>query len=242
VFKYTSTGVAAKPLREDLERMLRRGNPGTAMPSFDVLPDDQIEALIEYVEYLSMRGEKELYLLQHVVDQGEPLPLDMDRVIDEGLRPVAESWAKARQMVVEPPEPPPTDTPELLADSIAQGRELFLSDRAQCSQCHGTEGRGDGSRSPLYDIWNEAKREKKRWWFRLPIQQLRPRDLTEGTFRGGSRPIDLYWRIHTGIKGTPMPPGGPVLGAAGALEPEEIWHVVNFVRSLAEMGADGQRR
>ena len=58
------------------------------------------------------------------------------------------------------------------------------------------------------------------------------------TEAGGSRPKDLYWRIHVSIKGTPMPAAGPMPGAAGALAPEEIWHVVNYVRSLAGEGMD----
>jgi hypothetical protein len=42
----------------------------------------------------------------------------------------------------------------------------------------------------------------------------------------------LYYRIHAGIKGTPMPAAGPSLGVKGVLTPEEIWHVVNYIRSL----------
>ena len=69
VFKYTSTAGGAKPVREDLLRTLRQGIPGTAMPSFRKLPDRRFDALVEYVKYLSIRGQTELYLLQAVVDE-----------------------------------------------------------------------------------------------------------------------------------------------------------------------------
>jgi mono/diheme cytochrome c family protein len=56
---------------------------------------------------------------------------------------------------------------------------------------------------------------------------LPPRDLTKGQYRGGRRPIDLFRRIHAGIKGTPMPAfGGTVL------KDEDIWDVVNYVMSI----------
>ncbi len=239
VFKYTSTAGGAKPVWEDLDRALRRGAARTSMPSFDTLPDEEVDALIEYVKYLSIRGETELFLLQLVVDEDE-YPVQLPWVVEDSLVPVATSWIAARETVVVPPDPPPGDPPQLRHASIAAGRELYASKDAQCVQCHGPNGRGDGPQAGgLYDDRNRPKKgvnseETKRLarLFRLPIQRLRPRDFTAGTFRGGSRPIDLYWRIHVGIKGTPMPAAGPAPGAAGVLAPEAIWDVVNYVRSL----------
>ena len=72
--------------------------------------------------------------------------------------------------------------------------------------------------------------------FQLPLQSLPARNLTEGVFHGGDRPIDLYRRISVGIKGTPMPAAGPAPGRKGELSPEDIWHVVNYVRSLSKEG------
>ena len=52
-------------------------------------------------------------------------------------------------------------------------------------------------------------------------------------FRGGRRPLDLYRRIHQGIAGTPMPAGGPAApGAQGTLTEQEMWQIVDYVRSL----------
>ena len=202
VFKYTSTAGGAKPLRDDLRRTLRQGMRGTAMPSFRKLPDCEIEALIEYVKYLSIRGQTELYLLAAVVDDDADLPLEMREAMEEGVLPAARSWEDARPLAVVPPPPradqfftvggdssrrlpenrrtigdgsrllqprfqkligpvpppPPIDTPERLAASVARGRELFLSDATQCVRCHGRLGDGNGEQSELYDDWNKRKK------------------------------------------------------------------------------------
>jgi mono/diheme cytochrome c family protein len=246
VFKYTSTRSGMKPVRDDLRQTLRKGLTGTAMPSFKKLPDHELEALVEYVKYLSIRGETERYLFQLVVDESEPLPLGavaMDVVTEDGVLAAADLWALPEQsrdeFVVDPPPPPLTNTPGQLARSIQRGRELYASKDAQCVKCHGPEGAGDGEEKELYDDWNEAKRgvnpeqtaEMARL-FTLPIQRLKARDFREGIFHGGGSPEDLYVRIHVGIKGTPMPAAGPAPGADGAYTEEEIWHVVNYVLSL----------
>jgi mono/diheme cytochrome c family protein len=234
VFKYTSTAGGAKPAPDDLLRTLRQGIPGTAMPSFRKLYEGEIQALLEYVEYLSIRGQTELYLLQAVIDEDSPLPLETREVIEDGALPAAKSWEDAKRLVVVPPEPP-----RQLAASVARGREIFHGAAAQCVMCHGATGDGNGDQSELYDDWNKRKHgdtpEQTRQLaerFRLPIELLRPRNFTLGKFHGGDRPIDQYWRIYAGIKGTPMPSAGPASGSTGVLRPEEIWHVVNYVRSL----------
>jgi hypothetical protein len=55
-------------------------------------------------------------------------------------------------------------------------------------------------------------------------------------FRGGLRPVDIYWRLTNGIAGTPMPkvlmkPAGDP--NAKGLVPDDVWDLVNYVRSLA---------
>jgi len=67
----------------------------------------------------------------------------------------------------------------------------------------------------------------------LPPRNAIPRNLRQGMFRGGRRPLDIYRKVYTGIAGTPMPGGGPVTpGAKGTLSDEEIWQLVDYVRSL----------
>ena len=62
-FKFKSTPVGSKPTHEDLRRIIVDGIPGTAMPSFLLLPENEIEALVDYVKYLAIRGEVERNLL-----------------------------------------------------------------------------------------------------------------------------------------------------------------------------------
>lgn len=241
LYKYKSTKGGTKPVWEDLDRGLRFGTPDTAMPAFNTLPDEEIDALIEYVKYLSIRGATELFLLREVIELDSDL-VDMDEVIDEALFACV-LWAEAVEMVVEPPRPPPAGTPEELAASIDRGYELYSDEeKLRCFTCHGPNGEGDGEQSELYDEWNERKRiaaqetKESAGWFLLPIQRLRPRDFTKGIFRGGGEPIDVYWRIYAGIKGTPMPSAGRTNGTTGVLKDEEIWDVVNYVRRRAGKG------
>ncbi|MCH7725969.1 MAG: cytochrome c [Planctomycetes bacterium] len=58
-FKFKSTPIGAKPTDDDLMRLLNKGIAGTAMPSFFVLKEFEKRALIDYVKYLSIRGEVE---------------------------------------------------------------------------------------------------------------------------------------------------------------------------------------
>lgn len=245
-FKYTSTRAGAHPLVEDLRRILVDGIPGSGMPAFAKLPQGEIDALVEYTKYLSMRGQTEMYLMELVVDEDEYLPLGVDalkEVMEDGVLYSAGLWTEVEQRrgeyVIVPPPRRPTDTPELWADSVAKGREFYAGEVAKCVECHGPDGAGDGEDTDLYDDWNKPKQgvtEKKTAerakLYALPIQRLWARDFRRGNFRGGSRPDDLYLRIHAGIKGTPMPAAGSSNGNDGAYTEDEIWHVVNYVLSL----------
>ena len=55
---------------------------------------------------------------------------------------------------------------------------------------------------------------------------IRPANLNRGVYKGGRRPIDLYWRIAKGINGAKMMAHYPTI------EPERIWDLVNFVLEL----------
>ncbi len=243
IFKYTRTASGAKPVREDLEQTLQFGVPGTAMPSFARLADDDRANLIEYVKYLSLRGETELFLLQVVVDEDEYLPLSRSMVLEDGVLPLAELWEGAADLVVTPPPPPPVATREQWLASVERGRAAYRNEAARCVDCHGPEGQGDGEEEEIHDDWNKPKagmtashtRELARR-FTLPVQELRPRDFTTGILRSGDRADSLYWLTHIGIKGTPMPAAGPQPGVPGPLTPEEIWHVVHYIRHLAGQG------
>lgn len=242
VFKFKSTSRSAKPTTADLKRIVQEGIPGTAMPSFLLLPNNEVEALVEYVKYLSIRGSTEMQLAIDLFANGEDLPEGETpeekpkaeaEFIKERLASVMDLWSAAAEQVVDPPERELPKTREERAASIARGREIFLSKEAQCIQCHGPTALGDGKDGGPekdYDDWNKEKKpgDLARWL--LPKQELRPRNLRLGIYRGGRRPLDIYRRVRGGIPGTPMPAGGE--GATAVLKPDDIWHVVDFVLSL----------
>ncbi len=223
VFKFKSTERTARPTTADLKRTLVEGIPGTAMPSFRLLADSELDALVEYVKYLSIRGETEQFLWALVVDDEEQLPLGRDLIIEQ-VAGVAQNWTDAEGLVLAPPERPEAN--------VEEGRRLFRNKDSQCLKCHGTSGLGDGGEL-VFDDWNKDKTPENGHLFHLPKQELRPRNLRLGIYRGGRRPVDIYRRIAAGINGTPMPSSGLSAGASNApLTPEQIWHVVDYVMSL----------
>lgn len=179
-FKFKSTPQGSKPTADDLARTLRMGIPGTSMPSFSLLRDAEIEALAEYVIYLSVRGETERELLNqvsHTLDysRGDRLidfdlktkkPADFDAQFDK-----LESVAKnnyAKWQVASPPSPTlPTAFPvgvvadiedsasvDQLQKSVARGRQLFVGNLASCSKCHAEDG--SGANAPKdHDLWTK---------------------------------------------------------------------------------------
>ena len=58
-FKFTSTLAAEKVSRDDLHRIVKYGIPGTYMPSFLLLGEAETKSVVEYVRWLSVRGEFE---------------------------------------------------------------------------------------------------------------------------------------------------------------------------------------
>ncbi len=297
VFKFKSTWHAAKPTDDDLRRTVARGLAGTAMPSFILLDGEalgrdakenssRIDALVEYVKYLSLRGEVERELMVTVADEfdfdpraqttDDPFDPETDSgdrdLVDQIVAEVASAWQEApnQRVEIDPATIPSKDrTAEELASSISAGDKLFHSEIAKCNQCHGATGRGDGELSLTglqeYDDWNQRELDFRRatealaanlkadgrrgevdeWAMSqlkarqrlvgtfLPAEKVRPRDLADGVFRGGGEPKDLFLRIHQGIPGTPMPAhGSPRPGVAGALTDDQIWQLVDYIRSL----------
>ncbi|WP_233578856.1 c-type cytochrome [Tautonia sociabilis] len=259
LYKFTSTDYGKKPTRDDLRRTISNGIDGTSMPAFRAqLEPIEIEQLIDYVIFLSLRGEVERALIEEA-----SFFADEDLAGEEGmeeLRLIAEdlaqgvifpNWRDAMDpgAVVQPLSPRVASTPE----SIARGRDLFLGTSAdvklECVGCHGASGKGDGNswidpetfnryvflenhdptdRGALEKLREIAEQRQRRWgddWG----DPLRPADLNRGVYKGGRRPIDLYWRIATGITGTPMPAHVTTLR-----DPDDLWHLVNFVLALPQ--------
>jgi mono/diheme cytochrome c family protein len=245
-FKFKSTDRPRPPTHDDLMRILDHGIPGTAMPSFRLLESDEKDALVEYVKYLSMRGQMEMQLVYWCVDELEEedsLDEDRDLLVEELLLPIADVWMAADDFVIRPDQesaPRADRALSELATSVAKGRELFYGTRANCFSCHGETGLGDGQTTE-YDDWNKAVKELETDHEGTDIAALglltprtaKPRNLRKGVYSGGRRPLDLYWRVYSGINGTPMPAVGPAqVGGEGVLSSEEIWNLVDFIRQL----------
>ena len=278
LYKYKSTKRASMPTHDDLVRILRQGVMGTAMPSFDLLAPSEIDALVEYVKYLTLRGQTEIALIQATSElgEGENFKLDRALLIDEVLVTEVDKWKNATEEIVNPPARSEMSEAEK-AESIGKGRELFYSAaKGNCIKCHGPTALGDGVTTD-YDDWNKPLGEvvlgiskaeevlvnlqKERATTEdadklkeldeqiastkesidvketlhnllqsqmLPLRTIDPRNLRLGIYRFGRRPLDLFRRVHEGINGVPMPGGGLTPG----FTPEEMWHVVDYVRSL----------
>ncbi len=233
IFKFTSTTsvpVLYPPSRDDLARTISEGIPGTYMPSFKLLRPEENDAIVEYVRWLAMRGQCEQMLVNEAADPSnlsdEPamqlatlLQEEMDAVIARFWR---EADEESKLAMPETPQPPATK------ESIDKGRELYLSQGAQCRNCHGTYGLGDGFQTlqvekdqtepGLHDAWGNV---------------IQPRNLRTGIYRGGRRPIDLYRRIVAGIKGTPMSGFKAALyDNEGGTKDQNVWHLVNYVMHM----------
>jgi mono/diheme cytochrome c family protein len=207
LFKFTSTPYGSKPRRSDLLRTLRRGVTGTSMPSFADLAPDDLEAVADYVIFLSQRGQLE-HELAAFVEQEDSINAE---AVDAIAKKVVGEWKEAQPKLVMPLTPMPEFTPA----SVAKGRDLFISQA--CNKCHGLDGRGGsfGGLEVGKDVWGH---------------QTAAADLTSGMFRGGGRPIDIYRRIYSGISGTPMPGFAVVF----AKSPDDIWYLVHYIRDMGE--------
>jgi mono/diheme cytochrome c family protein len=280
VFKFTSTNPTnAKPTRADLKKTVLYGVHGTSMPAFEArMTPAEIEQVIDYVTFLSMRGETEYNLIREASSYEDNNPLDAD-IVKEILAGVITTWKAADTQVVNPSVARTSPARE----SILRGREIFLGinpgKKASCTDCHGVQGLGNGTKfvdrgvfdkvvfrrmpvekalevrykevgdeekSAKIDPDNphpheaEAERNEKLPEYKTRMMTLwkpgslddwgnplRPANLTLGVYKGGRRPIDLYWRIAKGINGAQMPSH-----AGSILNDQEIWDVINFVLAL----------
>jgi high-affinity iron transporter len=80
-----------------------------------------------------------------------------------------------------------------------------------CAFCHGTAGKGDGPLAP---------------------KDAPPADLTDAKWDHGETDGDIFNVIQNG--------GGPnskMIAFKGKMPDQDMWHIVNFVRSLGPKGA-----
>jgi mono/diheme cytochrome c family protein len=258
LYKFKSTLSNAPPTHDDLMHTLSDGIPGTNMPTFKLLSQAERESLVEYVRYLSMRGQMELALISYVsreVDEDQDVPRTREILVDESgmFGDIAGKWKGADSQLIQVP-PPPADFGTTA--SIDLGRKVFL-DKGGCVKCHGPTELGDGQ--VVLDDWNKAiddltkslaNREAKLSDMKddtraeetrkvhnlayalavdsLPPRESQPRNLRQGIFRGGRQPYVLFYRVSNGITGANM----PGIATTQGITPDDMWHVVDFVLDL----------
>jgi mono/diheme cytochrome c family protein len=167
-FKLRTTLTGQPPATADVLRTIERGIPGTAMPPFAFLAEEERRQIAAYV-----------LLLAGLLDEPEPVPL-----------------------------PDPGTGPPATTETVARGKQFYVD--AGCVSCHGIDGKG----AENLDLKDEEGR---------PVQA---RDFTQGVFRGGGEPVDIYYRFATGMDGSPMPSYGDLI------EGSDMWALVDYVLSL----------
>jgi cytochrome c oxidase cbb3-type subunit I/II len=171
-----------------------------------------------------------VYKFRHTPSGSLPLDSDIFRTITIGVRGTAmppwfmlsesERWdvvqyIKTFSKDFEDSKPePPIYVPEAPVPDEAMlqhGREVY--DKYRCRECHGKEGRGNGTSAPiLTDDWGD---------------EILPTDFTQGIFKVGPRPEDIFRTFMTGLNGTPMPSYGDFI------TPEESWALSYYVLSFS---------
>jgi mono/diheme cytochrome c family protein len=217
-----------KPRRQDLLRTLTIGVEGTTMPAFGLMEEKELNQLISYVIHLSIRGETEFLALKlYEKNPGEPVkefqspdpskddPDTLTGYIELTATYLLKKWALCTNTPPIPVRPyPEKKTDEERWSAIRKGHKVFLSQEAACTTCHYDYGRQSLFR---FDVWGTL---------------ARPANLTVGVYRGGRRPIDIYYRVTGGIQGCAMPANAGFLNPKQPENANDAWDLVDFVQAL----------
>lgn len=169
----TQNGV---PSQNDLIETIRRGMPGSAMPAWEWLAEEDLWNIAQYVNHLAIEGQIS-DMLRWAEEEDEEL-----------------SAAEARELVVERMIPgAPIEVGSAAPDdpvSLHEGRRLFV---AMCATCHGESGTGDSAVNLSGELRNEDGTPNS------------ARDFTIGILKGGATHADIVRRMVGGLPGSPMP-------------------------------------
>jgi mono/diheme cytochrome c family protein len=222
-FKFISTNLAArgrKPRRADLHRTVSKGIDGTSMPAFGLLSEKDIDAMVSYVIHLSIRGQVEYDTIAKLLESKDKETGKIDKGTLEGqsirthvynrAAVVLTEWADSnKREAIKPLAYPYEGADEKTIEAaVRNGYQVFITEeKGGCVSCHTDFGR----QSPYkYDAWGTL---------------VQARNLTAGNYRGGRRPLDLYWRIAGGID-----PSG--MKATSRLDAKDTWDLIHFVQAL----------
>jgi mono/diheme cytochrome c family protein len=126
-FRLISTSNAV-PTLADLEQVLVRGMPGSAMISWKHLSEADRKLIAEYVMKLRRDGARDVELA---------LAKEADETLsEEDLKAAVDRVTTAGEVLQPPAETPATP------EAIARGAALYKA--KACASCHGDRGKGDG--------------------------------------------------------------------------------------------------
>lgn len=174
-FRLVST-VNGVPTQGDLIATMRRGMPGSAMPPWEWLAEEDLWNLSLYVRHLALEGQ-----VQDLLKWAE----EEDDELSEGE---ARAIVTARMLPGEPIEvgaEAPNDPV-----TLQEGRRPYLR---LCASCHGESGTGDSPVNLSGELRNEDGSPNT------------ARDFTAGILKGGATHADIARRILGGLPGSPMP-------------------------------------
>ncbi len=121
---------------------------------------------------------------------------------------MAEQAKKAAPNKAEPKKAAVKNPVAPTPESIAAGQATY---QKYCRFCHGADAKGDGPQAP---------------------KDTHPPNLIDDKFDHGSTDADIFASIKDGIG-----PKFDMKGLNSKLTPQEIWNVVNYIRSLGPQGA-----
>ncbi len=152
-----------------------------------------------------------------------PLMAHRDKVsVIEYIKSLYPGWEeeKDRRVAVVVPKAP-TDLHDPLR--ISRGQVVYTA--MQCSQCHGTDGRGTGAtRTEYVDAWGNPQK---------------PFDFTRGSLKGGDSPEDIYRTFHAGLRSIMPSYGG---GTLTAVTQEDSSDFPETMAEIDAMTGEEQRR
>ena len=186
-FKIRTTDSGQLPKDEDLFKTVKNGLPGSAMPAWgEFLKEDEIKAVIQFVKTLVQDRD---------FNDAEDEEVEL---MEFGSNP----WGTTGPYHLGVPQ-----------EAIDAGKEIFTANK--CFECHGGEGRGDGTPT-MKDDWGfpiVAADWQQCWNFR-------------GSRRNHFDPFNVVRTVSTGLNGTPMP------NFREKITVEDRWKLAAFVNSL----------
>jgi DMSO reductase family type II enzyme heme b subunit len=174
-YKIRVTASGALPTDRDLFNIISRGLPGTAMPGFDNLSEQERWDMVAYLKTFNTNpDEEEGWGDAELVADSAPVDALMGQI----------------------------QVPEFTEDMVIAGKAIYESNK--CWQCHGHEGRGNGPSWPdLKDDFPYYDADGKEIAVKTPI--LPTNLTIPDRYRGGAEPYDVFRTVTTGLNGTPMP-------------------------------------